>query len=195
MAMSKLRGQAPKANVGGKRSLKYGGVSSAGNRFPLLNAPEGSAYSYRVRVQKCYNSNNGTSDFYHADLEVVASDSPEFPEGTTGSYLQCTSGKAEATGIPRVKTFTRAAMGCKTDPEFDEKCEEVAREFVEEESAVDMAFYFESIGEFPELTEAGHTVVGRLVDVTVTRGKMMADGSDYYRNYSWEPVSEEEQEA
>jgi hypothetical protein len=45
-----------------------------------------------------------------------------------------------------------------------------------------------------DLPGEGNPIEGRVVDVEVRRGKDTGDG-DWYRNYQWEPVAEDEQGA
>lgn len=200
MAAGFQRNAAPKQNTGGKRSMKYGGVPSAGNRAPYPH--EG---NYRVRVKGGREGDNGKLRFVAVDLEVISyepapsaqrtkSGEPMHKPGDIVGYSQFYTGNCQSTGEPRLKLFTRAAAGFDNDQDFEAFCEEHAREFVVDGDPTDWALVAELHGEFPELTEKGVSVIGRIVDTTVTRGGEMKDGSDWYRNHSWRPVPEEEQD-
>lgn len=194
------RNAAPKQNApGAKRSMKYGGVPSAGNRSPFPHQGD-----FRFRVKSARGGNNGDYDFVNVELEVISYEphataerakdgGPMHKPGDIVGFHQFYSGNCEKTGVPRLKLFTRAAAGFDNDADFEACLEEHAREFVVESDPVDWSLVLEAIGEFRELTEKGITVIGRLVDATVGRGKDMPDGSDWYRNYSWRPVPDDEQ--
>jgi hypothetical protein len=202
MATQFQRNAAPTKNAGAKRSMKYGGVPSAGNRS---NYPhEG---NFRVKLLSARGGNNGDYDFIAPEFEVISYEpaptaqrtpngDPMHAPGSTIGTSQFYSGNCEKTGVPRLILMTRALAGFDNDKDFIAFLEEHAREFVDENSGVNWSLVLEMIGEFRELTEKGITVIGRTVDLTVTRGKEFTkdDGTvDWYRNYAWRPVPDDEQ--
>ncbi len=165
-----------------KKKSRYAGIPSAAPRDPMPHVGE-----YRLRVignTAGHNEGTGT-DSYKSSLEIVGLDekaAENHAEGDQVIVVQLTSGKAAKAGLPRVKAYVMAAAGYETDEEYDA---------------------FDPEGEFIDSTEgqanqysaADLTIVGRLVDCKVTRGKNTPDGDDYYREFHWSVVPEDEQDA
>jgi hypothetical protein len=51
------------------------------------------------------------------------------------------------------------------------------------------------VGAANTYSEQGMTIVGRLVDCEVRRGNTTPDGADYYREFSWAVVPDDQQAA
>jgi hypothetical protein len=165
-----------------KKKSRYAGVKAAAPRDPMPHVGE-----YRFRVLECEEGYNQGTDrhSFKAKCEIVMVDDvgeKSHAAGDVVQFMQLISGKSATAGLPRVKAFVMASAGYEDEDEFDA---------------------FDPDGEFIDATtgtangysEAELTIVGRLVDCKVTRGNALADGTDYYREYAWSVVPEEEQDA
>jgi len=140
---------------------------------------------YRFRVVGCAEGNNpGTgNDSFKVSLEVVDSDGTDaFKSGDEGVAVFIISGKGAQAGLSRVKSFVMAAAGYAIDDEGDYDEFDPEGDFIDSCTGAQNSF-----------SEMGG-VDGRLVDCRVTRGGPTPDG-DYYREYSWEPVDDKDQES
>ncbi len=164
------------ARGGGKRRSRYAGIEASAPRDPMPTAGD-----YRFRVTECVEGHNpGTgTDSFKVKLEVVESDGSDAnSEGENVLALFLVSGKGGQAGLSRVKSFVMAAAG------YDD--EEAFNEFDPEGEFIDSC-----TGAQNEFSDMGG-VAGRLVDCRVTRGNATPTG-DYYREYSWAPVGDDEQ--
>lgn len=168
--------------AGGRAAPKsrWAGVQSAEPRLPMVG--EG---VYRLRVASCeqgFNPGTGTESF-KANLEVVdAADGSANAPGDNVMVIELLSGKAMQSGMARTKAFIVAASGYDGDAEYDA--------FSPDGGHIDAVLGIAN-------SYASQTIVGRLVDCRVSRGKPVkadAPNGDYYRIYEWAPVEEAKQE-
>lgn len=157
------------------RKSRYAGVAAAAPRDPMLNVGK-----YRLRVVSCEEGSNpgtGAESFKsHVEIVEIFGGGEGFLVGDVAFLCQSISGKGAQAGLGRVKAYVMAAAGFEEDA-FDEM-------------DPDGEFIDACVGEANQF--AGQTIDGRLVDVTVTRGRDRDDG-DWYREYAWSIVPEEEQ--
>ena len=170
---------------------RYSGVKAAAGRHP-----QPSPGRYRFKVLNTYETKNPrTGEWFHADLEVVFAESTGGevinPVGSTITFLQGVSGPSAGAGLPRVKSFAMAAAG------FDD---EQAYNGFDPRGA-----FLDACSGVPGMTyEDGTPIVsnplgGRYVDCVVTLGKPVMnkqtqrETGEYYRNFNWSVVAEEEQ--
>lgn len=165
----------------GKKKSRYAGIKAASPKDPI---PHVGAYRLRVlEKEQGHNPGKGT-DSYKTKFEIVDLDDvaeKSHSVGDTVIVFQLISGKAATAGLPRVKSQIMAEAGFESEEGYDV--------FDPEGLFIDA-----SVGTVNEFSEAGLTTIGRLVDVTVTRGNTMQDGTDYYREFAWAVVPEEEQD-
>jgi hypothetical protein len=113
-------------------------------------------------------------------------------------YMNTTAGVAE------YQRYCVAMAGYQTAAEFTEFALSVMPDADAEEAGD--AFFSSVIGDANPFSEAGYTIERRLAHVVVTRGKPVIDKEtgqpklgpdgepDYYRNYKWTVVPDEEQD-
>jgi hypothetical protein len=182
------RGQAATAKTEAKPAARKGksrwaNVSAARTQHPIIAVGR-----YRVRVTANDfldgAAGGGGPDHVKATVEIVqAADGSVDSVGDERVVLEQLGNKG-LPGEARWKTFAMFSSG------YDDESEYEAFAVVG-----DCDEYVDALlGAANDYSEAGLTNVGRLVDVTVTRGKER-EGGDYFRQYAWEVVSEEEQEA
>jgi hypothetical protein len=125
--------------------------------------PEG---MYRVRVAEFAESppTPGKDTWQTVTFEIVATAIGDAQPGESYAMLNAVTGKAGLSGQSRMKAFAMAAAGYDDEQQFNAS-----------------AFEHES------------QLIGRLVDVKVTRGNPTKDGTDYYREFAWGVVPEDEQ--
>jgi hypothetical protein len=168
-----------------KRKSMYEGVESAEPKDPM---PHAGLYRFRVlNVEAGYNQGKNTTS-HKVTLEIVAGlggeelDSAEHSVGDTVLIPWVVDGaKSAPYNRQRVKAFTMNAAGYETDAEYNEF--DPAGEFIDSTAGVSNDY-----------SEAELTIIGRLVDCQVMRGKPTADGKDYFREYAWFVVPDEDQD-
>ena len=166
--------------TGGKRRSKYGGVKANEPRDPMPHIG-----LYRFRVLACEEGHNPGkgADSFKTHLEIVDLDevaAKNHEKGDTVFMPQRVGGNGSASGLARVKSFVMGAAGYDDEDEYD--AFDPSGEFIDAQ-----------VGNRNDYSEAGLTIIGRLVDCEVTRGNATADGADYYREYAWAPVEDEGQ--
>lgn len=168
---------APKA-----KPKKFGAATDATPRDPMLAArPE----PYRIR-------HLGAEELVHPQFKTVSwritIENTETGEQHVTLHMNTTAGVAEyQRQVMATAGYESAAEYNEFDPEGD--------------------FFETVIGEANAFAEAGLTIDRRLVDVVVKRGKPVMDKEtgqpkidpltgepDYYRNYAWTVVPDEEQD-
>jgi hypothetical protein len=163
-----------------KKQSRYKGITAATPRDPMPHVGE-----YRLRVLEVAEGHNpGTgSDSYKVQFAIVAmnEDNDKHAIDDVVSMIQLVSGKAAQSGLSRTKAFVIAAAGFESEEDYDA-------------FDPDGAFIDATTGVQNEYSERGDTLIGRLVDCQVTRGNTTKDGADYYREYAWAAVDEQEQE-
>lgn len=145
--------------------------------------PEVGAYRFRIlAIEEGYNQGNGCSSA-KTTLEIVAQDGSPHEVGDTVFIPERISGNGSAAGQSRFKAMVVAADGNESEDAYDEKYGDDGRH-------LDAC-----LGESNEYSKDGQPLIGRLVDCEVRRGKTMQDSTDYFREYAWEVVPEDEQDA
>ncbi len=134
------------------------------------NPGKGNRMSTKIGLQivTCYDENNAN----HRDGDLVRA-----------VHLHTTAGLAE------LKRAVMTAAGYDVEEEFD--AFETDPRYLGPAGAGQVIDA--SIGRANGMFEAGMTIVGRLVDVRVTKGNDTPNG-DYYRKYQWAVVEESEQD-
>jgi hypothetical protein len=163
------------------KKSRYAGINAASPRDPI---PEAGEYRLRViDIQEGYNEGAGTTS-YKPTFEIVATSGPH-KEGASVLIPWVVDGAKNAkANRERVKAFVMAAAGYEDEEEYNA---------------------FESDGEFIDSTAGAAndysgvaTLIGRLVDVEVRKGNDVVKDDkptgDYYREYAWVVVPEEEQD-
>lgn len=182
-AMARFRaGQAAGAAPGGRtaaaaapRRGRFAGTKAADNRYPLPQVG-----SYRaVILETRQTTNPKTGEWYHVDFEIVDSNNPAHPVGSKVSYLQGFSGKSMTVGMPKIKRFVMAAVGTEDEGAYDAM--DPNGDLIDCTTGV-------AIEGFPQ-----NPLAGRLVDFDVAEAKRTQDGSDFFRDFSFYVVPEEEQ--
>jgi hypothetical protein len=165
-----------------KPKSKYSGVKSIQPRDPM---PVAGKYRFQVlEIEEGYNKGNDTTS-HKVKLAIAAGANERHAIGDVVTAAWVTSGKSATNNLRRVKAFTMAAGGFETDDEYD---------------------VFDPDGLFIDATAGSEndysalTLVGRYVDCNVTRGNDVLSKDtgvptgDYYREYAWSVVPEEEQD-
>jgi hypothetical protein len=185
------RPQAAQASAYAPPAGRYSGIKAAAGRYPQP-APG----KYRFKVLKTYETSNPrTGSWFHADLEVMYAEPNGGevinPIGSTVTFLQGTSGPSATAGLPRVKAFAMNAAGFDDERAYDEFDPRGA--------------FLDACSGVPGMTyEDGSPIVadplaGRVVDCDVTLGKAVVDKKtnqptgEFYRNFNWSVVAEDEQ--
>lgn len=161
------------------RKSRYAEIKAAVPRDPM--PPVG---DYRFRIESCEEGKNpgtGRESFkIHLVVEgSVGTDALEVGEKCVVVFI--TSGECANSGLARVKAFVVAAAGYEDEDAFEETL------------GNDGQFIDAVVGEANEWSENGPPLDGRLVDCSVKRGKTIPESDDYYREYEWYPVGDEEQ--
>lgn len=160
------------------------GVQSAQDKAPMLHPG-----TYRVRVLGCeqgFNPQTREASF-KGHLEVVyAWEGATNHVGDRAAIVNKLAGQGLQRARERTKAFVVAAAGYPDDAAY-------ARFDPEHK------FLASTVGAANEYSQAGHTLVGRLVDVRVTKGNDKIDKKtgavvDYYREYAWAVVPEDQQD-
>jgi len=193
--MASFKKTAKKATPAQRRS-RYSGVQAAQERPPMLDPGQ-----YRVRVLGCVEGHNPGSgnDSFKATLKVVDVIDGTSREGDENVMIQVTSGSGATSGLSRVKRFVMSAAGYGLT--LEERDSLSAAERKETVRGAEEAFdaYNVELGGDGMFIDAcvgladGDNIDDRLVDVIVTRGKERDDG-DFYREFEWFVVPDEEQD-
>lgn len=168
-------GAAPKKNV---KKSRYAGIQAATPRDPM---PHVGTYRFRViEAVEGQNPGNG-NESYKVKFEIVDLDEDGARHHKAGDVVvmvQLLTGKGGPSGLQRVKSFVMAAAGYEDESEFDA--------FDPEGLFIDS-----TAGNVNAMSERG-SIIGRVVDCMVTRGNATADGADYYREFAWAAVGDED---
>jgi hypothetical protein len=163
------------------RKSKYAGIAAASTREPM---PTAGVYRFEiVEVRDNPAPAPGRNDTFKTKLRIlsIGSGGEGHKVGDVVAMIQLTSGSGAQSGLSRVKSFFIAAAGFESEEDYD---------------AFDPEGLFigHCCGEANGFPQAELTVVGRYVDCRVERGKpTKKDPEDYYREYSWFAVADEEQ--
>jgi hypothetical protein len=155
-----------------KKKSRYAGIKER-DRDPM---PDVGQYRFRI-ISAEEATNPGTMKesvkVHVKPVEVVGNEYHE------GAQMLCLFMRTTA-GLAEFKRCMRFAAGFEDVDAYDA--------FDPEGDFLDAC-----VGVANEFSEAGVTVIGRLVDCTVTRGKDTGAG-DWYRQYQWAVVPEDEQD-
>lgn len=180
MAMSKFRKTVtPPAHVKKERKGRWEGIEIREKRPDM---PHVGCYRFRVvALTEGFNEGTGTESV-KAQLEIVEifDGGAQHEVGEHVTMIQLVSGKGGPAGMARTKDFVITAAGFESCEEYDEY--DPKGKFIDACLGID--------NEFSADAEA---FVGRLVDSQVTRGRDTGKGEDYFREYEWAVVPEEEQ--
>lgn len=175
---------APKAAPARRKASRWAGIKAAAPQDPIIGAGR-----YRLRVVGAEITTpppgKGGKDAFRSEVEVLATDGQcANAEGDKCVILEMLGNKGEP-GEARAKTYIMAAAGYEDEDEYN--AFDPDGEFIDAVT-----------GDANDYSEAGLTIVGRLVDVTVTLGNpVMKDGQptgDHFRVYHWDVVAEDEQD-
>jgi hypothetical protein len=163
-----------------KRASRYAGISAAVPRDPM---PTVGVYRFRfLGLTEGVNPGTGTESS-KATFEVVGADGDGASEvGSTVVAINLLTGKGGPSGLARVKAMVMAIAG------YDD--EDAYNEMDPDGSFIDACHGYENAR-----AEDAAAMIGRLVDCEVTRGNPTPDGNDYYRQFAWGAVADEEQDA
>ncbi len=168
----------------GATKSRYAGIKANAPRPPM---PHAGVYRFRCLGVETGNNPGKSRESYKMSLEFVSIDESDGPNQNhkIGEQVQAIFLLNNATGLGKAKSCTMAFAGFEDEDEYNA--------FDLGDSGLFMATVLgDSTTEF---AKAGVTIVGRLVDCMVMRGNLTADGADYYREYAWAVVPDEEQDA
>jgi hypothetical protein len=160
-----------------QRTSRWAGVESSAGRDPILGAG-----SYLVEFQRHEITNNpgNGNETVRTKVTVLATDGEcADPVGAERVILAIINGKSMHAGMARTKAMIVAQAGYDGDAEYDA--------FDPAGLLIDAALG--AVNEMADLVMAG-----RRAYVQVGRGKPTADGLDYFREFSWSPCPDDEQE-
>jgi len=169
---------------------RYGGIQCGEARDPMLDLG-----TYRVRIVSCTEGSNPKTGRASVKLGVcVVAASPD--AGTPVDAVCTVVHLATPIGLGELKTMLVHAAGC--GPTLAQRAagdiRAIAKEGEARYDAVDASTYPGSIIEATAGTANGApSMIGRLVDVVVTRGRDTKSEGDWYRNFRWGAVPEAEQ--
>lgn len=161
------------------------GVQSAKPRSPMLGTGD---YVVRVLSNELGYNPNSREQSFKGSVEVMwAAEGSQTMVGERAAVINKLHGPSAELGYQRSKAYIVAAAGFESDAEYDA---------------------FDPNGDFAQAvtgtanaySQEGYGIVGRLVRVRVSRGNDVIDKvtkqptGDYYREYSWSPIPEENQD-
>jgi hypothetical protein len=169
-----------------KKKSRYGGIKAAAPKDPI---PHMGTYRFRVAgIEEGYNEGKSTTS-YKVSLELVLLDDRAEKHHSVGDTVVIPwvvdGAKNAQTNRGRVKAFVINAGGFESEEEYDSF--DADGEFIDATTGVENAF-------------SAYTLIGRLVDAEVKRGNDVIDSKtntptgDYYREYAWEVVDDEDQD-
>lgn len=177
----KVPGATPPKTAAKKAVSLWDGLDGGGSN----STPQPAVGEYRLRYisgearGESPKTGHATTHFIFEVVELDERGAQSHAVGDQVDVFFIVNGKSRIVGMNRVFSLMTACAG------FDS---------VEEYRAFDPQgeCYLASVGESNSYSADGRTVHGRLVDVRVTKGGTTANG-DYYREYQWAPVPDEEQ--
>ena len=194
------RNATPAAPAAPARS-KYGGITASDTRDPMLGLG-----SYRVVIAACaegYNPGKRRETYKVTVVVRDASEGADTPIGTSCTVVHFMT----PAGLGELKRLAMAAAGY--GPTLADRAlgkinlKEAMKDAEEKFDSVDESFGYQ--GAILEASagkaNGAPTLVGRVVDVTVTRGKDVpnpqtgAPTGDFFRLYVWGTVPDDEQDA
>lgn len=161
------------------------GVQSADGRDPMLLVGD---YVVRITENDLGENPNTQDRSFKGHYEVVwAADGSGSRVGESAAFIQKLTGKSGNYGRSRTKSYVVASAGYPDDASFDAFDPE--GEFIDAVVGASNKY----LQAFP------NTIKGRLVRVRVSKGNDVTDNGqptgDYYREYSWSPIPEDQQAA
>jgi hypothetical protein len=165
-----------------QRVSKYANVEEQEDQDPM---PVKGAYRLRyLGTEDNPSPKNKSVSWFRALFEIVEMDGAEAEAahsvGDNVAVIQQSAGNGAPQGLPRIKSLIRHVAGYETEEEYDEY-------------DPDALFIEACTGIANQYSEDAEAMKGRLVDVVVTRGREAPGKDDYYREYAWSIVPEDEQ--
>lgn len=161
------------------------GVQSAKPRDPLMCIGD---YVVRVTSNELGFNPNSREQSFKGHVEIMwAAENSQSRVGEHCVILFKLHGRSAEMNYQRSKAYIMAAAGFTSDAEYDT---------FDPNGDFGMAV----VGTANAYSQAGYGINGRLVRVRVSRGNDVLDKNtkqptgDYYREYSWEPIPEEQQD-
>jgi hypothetical protein len=169
---------------------KYAGIQCGDARDPMLECG-----TYRLRLISAAegaNPKTGRASYKITAKVESASEDAGTPAGSVCVIVHLST----PIGMSELKSTMVYAAGC--GPTLAQRASSDVRALAQAgEAAYDQADADVYPGSIIEATagaaNGAPSMIGRLVDVVVTRGKDTADGSGWYRSYRWGVVPEDEQ--
>ncbi len=158
---------------------RYAGIKAGEDRDPMLGVGD-----YRVRIAELLegvNPGKGNRMSTKVGMQIVTIYDEANTQHREGDVVKAVHLHTTA-GLSELKRQVMQSAGYEVEEEFD------AFEEGNEGALIDA-----SLGRDNAFFQAGFTIVGRLVDVRVSKGNDTGSG-DYYRKYSWAVVDEAEQD-
>lgn len=161
-----------------KKHRRFGGIRAASGQTDI---PRVGVYRFEVLAITEGHNEQTEDDSFKISLRIVTI----FDGGEGHAENEAVivplklTGKAGKFGRAEAKSFVMAAAGFEDEAEYDEY--DPDGDFIEA-----------CLGDDNAYSNRGDTLVGRLVDGEIKRGKDRADG-DYWRRYTWGVVPDSEQ--
>lgn len=176
--MSKFNQKPKPATAAGAPKSRWGAGRPKDQREPIVHVGV-----YRMRVEAMLDQRNpGTGkESVKVQCSVIGLDETGALHHKADDTVAMLFMKTPA-GIDELKRFCCAAAGYDDFDAYEAGCD----------PELSFPLLDASLGLRTELPE-GWTLIGRLFDVAVTRGKDREDG-DYYRNFTFAAVADEEQD-
>lgn len=173
-------GAAPRAaRTPPKPVSRYAGIKAGEDRDPM---PHVGDYRFRiVELIEGVNPGKGNRMSTKIGMEIHTLYDPNNANHREGDLVRAVHLHTTA-GLSELKRQVMGSAGYETEKEFDTFEEGNEGALIDASLGRDNAFF-----------QAGFTIVGRLVDCSVSKGNDTHDG-DYYRKYSWAVVDETEQD-
>lgn len=168
---SKASKKAPKAKA---KTSRWAKVKASEDRTPIIARGEYTALHKGARIK----DESGTWGVVTFEVITAKGDDATQP-GEEGVMLQGMDDKYNI-GLGKIKKYVMALIGCADEDDYDE--------FDPDGEFLDAVF-----GEFPEDEERAAELAAQVAEMCtdreihfkVRRGKDTADGSDYYREFTW----------
>jgi hypothetical protein len=174
-------GPKPGGRAAPARKARYGGIQAEQEKDPFIGLG-----TYRLEVL-ALTEREPINDHQTVALTVKvldAADGSVDPVDSTRFIAFRVMGSGSDQGRKRMKSFIVGAHGCETAEEYDA---------IDPEGFLLDAYLGYACPEYPD----GATVVGRVVDLECTQGNpIKKEGvltGEYYTNYKWFAVPEEDQ--
>jgi hypothetical protein len=172
------------AKAGEPAKSRYAGIKANAPRPPM---PHVGIYRFRCKGVEKGNNPGKSRDSYKIALEIAAVDESQGPNDMhkVGDLVYAVFLLNNTTGLGKAKSCTMAFAGFEDEDEYNV--------FDLNDSGLFMQTVLGDVS--TSFGKAGQTITDRLVDAMVIRGNACDGGTDYYREYAWAVVPDEEQDA